>query len=71
MVRDYAQGCDCGVLLVEQHVPLALAIADDCYVLSHGDLVLHEPADVVRERPELLVTGYLGQSPRAAGAPSP
>ncbi len=62
VVRDYSRERNCGVLLVEQHVPLALEVADRCYVLSHGDVVLHEPAARVRENPELLVTSYLGQS---------
>lgn len=62
VVHDYARERSCGVLLVEQHVPLALQVADRCYVLSHGDLVLHEPAARVRDNPELLVASYLGQS---------
>ncbi len=62
VVRDYSRERNCGVLLVEQHVPLALEVADRCYVLSHGDVVLHEPASRVRENPELLVSSYLGQS---------
>ncbi len=62
VVRDYSRERNCGVLLVEQHVPLALEVADRCFVLSHGDVVLHEPAARVRENPELLVTSYLGQS---------
>ncbi len=62
VVRDYSRERSCGVLLVEQHVPLALEVADRCFVLSHGDVVLHEPAARVRENPELLVTSYLGQS---------
>lgn len=61
VVRDYANEQHCGVLLVEQHVPLALKIADRCYVLSHGDVVLHEAAEKMRENSELLVASYLGQ----------
>ncbi|MGH9100984.1 MAG: ABC transporter ATP-binding protein [Acidimicrobiales bacterium] len=62
VVRDYSRERNCGVLLVEQHVPLALEVADRCYVLSHGDVVLHEPAARLRENPDLLVASYLGQS---------
>ncbi len=70
VVRDYARDQHCGVLLVEQHVPLALEVADTCYVLSHGDIVLHEAAATVRENQHLLVASYLGtsQSPQAAQA---
>jgi branched-chain amino acid transport system ATP-binding protein len=62
VVRDYSRERNCGVLLVEQHVPLALEVADHCYVLSHGDVVLHEPAERLRDDPELLVESYLGGS---------
>ena len=70
VVRDYSREHDCGVLLVEQHIPLALGIADRCYVLSHGDVALHEPAARVRENPDMLVASYRGQAldPEGAGA---
>jgi branched-chain amino acid transport system ATP-binding protein len=62
VVRDYARDHDCGVLLVEQHVSLALEVADTCYVLSHGDIVLHESAATVRKNQDLLVASYLGEA---------
>jgi branched-chain amino acid transport system ATP-binding protein len=71
VVRQYSREQNCGVLLVEQHVALALEIADRCFVLSHGDVVLHEPATRVRENPELLIASYLGQTPTPEGASSP
>jgi len=61
VVRKYAQDSGCGVLLVEQHVQLATEIADRCYVLSHGDIVLHETGERLVKDPSLLVASYVGQ----------
>jgi branched-chain amino acid transport system ATP-binding protein len=60
VVRSYAAESGCAVLLVEQHVQLALEIADRGYVLSHGEVVLHRPADALRADEQLLVSSYLG-----------
>ena len=61
IVRDYAQESGCAVLLVEQHVHLALEVANRGYVLSHGDVVLHKPADELRRDHHLLIASYLGE----------
>jgi branched-chain amino acid transport system ATP-binding protein len=66
VVRDYARESGCGVLLVEQHVRLATEIADRCYVLSHGDIVLHETGARLLAEPDLLIASYVGQEPVAA-----
>jgi branched-chain amino acid transport system ATP-binding protein len=61
VVRTYARDSGCAVLLVEQHVQLATEIADRCYVLSHGDIVLHETGERLIKNPSLLVASYVGQ----------
>jgi branched-chain amino acid transport system ATP-binding protein len=61
IVRDYARESRCAVLLVEQHVHLALEVADRGYVLSHGEIVLHREADTLRHDHQLLVASYLGE----------
>jgi branched-chain amino acid transport system ATP-binding protein len=67
VLRAFAEETGAGVLLVEQHVDLALALADRAYVLSHGDLVMAAAAQELRDHPELLQASYLGEEPR----PSP
>ncbi|MEA2177470.1 MAG: branched-chain amino acid transport system ATP-binding protein [Solirubrobacteraceae bacterium] len=61
VVRDYAKEAGCGVLLVEQHVQLALTIADRGYVLAHGEILIHDKAEALRANRQLLVASYLGE----------
>jgi branched-chain amino acid transport system ATP-binding protein len=61
VVRQYASDSGCGVLLVEQHVQLALGIADRGYVLSHGRVVLEDSAAALRDNRELLMASYFGE----------
>ena len=59
-VRRYADDMNAGVLLVEQQVQMALGVADQAYVLSHGEVVRHDAAATLRSNQELIVSSYMG-----------
>jgi branched-chain amino acid transport system ATP-binding protein len=60
ILRRVATEMGTGVLFVEQHVPLALRVADHAYVLSHGRLVAEGAATEMSKQQELLRSSYLG-----------
>jgi branched-chain amino acid transport system ATP-binding protein len=68
LVRDLASDSGCGVLLVEQHVHMALELADRGYVLSNGRIRLSGGARQLTERRDLLESSYLGGAPVRSGA---
>ena len=66
VLRTIADETGAGVLVVEQHVHLALEVADRAYVLSHGNLALEGSAAELSENRHLLESSYMGQSEIAA-----
>jgi branched-chain amino acid transport system ATP-binding protein len=59
-VRRAADDEGCAVVLVEQHVALALRVADDAAVLSRGSVVLRGPASELADRASDLERAYFG-----------
>ena len=62
IVREYAKETGASVLLVEQHVELALDVADRGVAVSHGEIVLERDAAELRHNRELLVSSYMGEA---------
>jgi branched-chain amino acid transport system ATP-binding protein len=64
VIQAYARESSCGVLLVEQHISLALEIADRGYVLARGEVTLEGRAEQLRRDQERMTATYLGERPR-------
>ncbi|MFM7270516.1 MAG: ABC transporter ATP-binding protein [Actinomycetes bacterium] len=60
MLRDAARRTGTGVLLVEQHVAMALEVADRATVLARGVAVASGTAAELANRRDLLEASYLG-----------
>jgi branched-chain amino acid transport system ATP-binding protein len=62
VLRRVADELGTSVLFVEQHVALALEIADRAYILNHGRISLEGAAADLSERHDLLAASYLGET---------
>jgi branched-chain amino acid transport system ATP-binding protein len=68
-VRRVASENSTGILMVEQHVPQALNIADRVYVMQRGRIVMSGTAEEVRGRIDEVEATYLSdQIPDDDGA---
>jgi branched-chain amino acid transport system ATP-binding protein len=71
VVRAVTDQLDLSVLLVEQHVRMALGIADAAYVISHGRLTTHGSAADVIDQIEAIEASYLGDATSPSTTPPP
>lgn len=62
VLRSIATDTGAGVLVVEQHVPLVLAIADRAHLLRQGRVTFSGTAEELAARPDLVEAGYLGDT---------
>ena len=69
-VRRIAADRATAVVLVEQHVTLALGVADDAAVLSRGSIVLRGRAQELREDPRRLEQAYFGEAAAVSARPT-
>jgi branched-chain amino acid transport system ATP-binding protein len=61
IVRRIADDTDAVVVLVEQHVKLALEVADHALVFIHGEVRMTGTADELAANPKRLEAAYLGE----------
>ena len=60
VVRRVADELDTAVVVVEQHIHLALELADRAVVLANGSVVLDGDAAALRDDPSQIEASYLG-----------
>jgi len=61
-LRTIADEHRMAVILVEQHIDLALGIADSAIVLHHGRVALSSPASELRRRRDVVEAAYFGRT---------
>jgi len=62
VIRQVADQQGAAVIMVEQHVQLALEIADEAMVLVHGSIVLSGPAEQYRNDTSAVESAYMSGS---------
>jgi branched-chain amino acid transport system ATP-binding protein len=71
LVRTIANESHAVVVLVEQHVGLALEVGDRTIVLVHGQVSLDEPAGILKGNVDRLEAAYFGGHAATNGATTP
>ena len=69
VVRRIAEDSGAVVVLVEQHVGLALEVADRAMVMNHGTIALDRPASVLAADPSLIEATYFDRAQEAEHRP--
>lgn len=62
VLRSIATETGAAIVLVEQHVGLVLGVADHAHLLRQGRITFSGTAAELRERPDLVEAGYLGEA---------
>lgn len=65
VIRRVADESGAAIILVEQHVQLALGISDSAVVLAHGEAVLRGSASDLIANPHKVEAAYLGETTAA------
>jgi len=65
IIRRVADESNAAVILVEQHIQLALEVADLAAVLVHGEIITSGTAEEVRQQEDKLTRAYLSGENRA------
>jgi branched-chain amino acid transport system ATP-binding protein len=60
IVRNVATETGAGVLIVEQHIHMALEVVDRAYVMNRGSISMQGTAAELKENQDLLLASYMG-----------